>query len=373
MPDQFLTKYSSQMSKYGLRTTFMAVVINSTLLTLAGFLNFDQIWTFATAGVALALALVFAILAKPKTPQVIANLQLFVSQLRGGLRTLENLGHEFEQTYESVNKKNDKAFLAVQNLHGSMEIMRDMVKTNIATYLEITKSISAKSDEGHKVIHDMTSAMNTLANTSNQLQNISGIFSKISSEANVINDIVFKTQLLSFNAFLEAARAGQHGSGFAVVAEEVGNLADSSGKAAKEIRSLLVDSQSNVEDILGKTKTRITDAKSTNVRAQEIFSEIVQYVADHLRKITESSKSQEEGILEAIKLIDQMKQSRDKSATNDAKALSRKLLDGARGLQDRLDEMSLLLDNSLNNVKRLVPQNAKAPEVPSEQPLDKAG
>ena len=50
---------------------------------------------------------------------------------------------------------------------------------------------------------------------------------------------MFKTQLLSFNASIEAARAGQHGRGFAVVAEEVGHLAQTSGKAAEEIRNLL--------------------------------------------------------------------------------------------------------------------------------------
>ncbi|MHA0111674.1 methyl-accepting chemotaxis protein, partial [Klebsiella pneumoniae] len=75
-----------------------------------------------------------------------------------------------------------------------------------------------------------------------QLQSISNIIGEISAKTNIINDIVFKTQLLSFNASIEAARAGQHGRGFAVVAEEVGNLAQMSGNAAKEIRALLEDS-----------------------------------------------------------------------------------------------------------------------------------
>ncbi len=72
----------------------------------------------------------------------------------------------------------------------------------------------------------------------------------------MINSIVFKTQMLSFNASIEAARAGAQGKGFAVVAAEVGRLADLSGKAASEISELLQSSQDRVKNLVENVTTR---------------------------------------------------------------------------------------------------------------------
>src|SRR6056297_538175 len=71
--------------------------------------------------------------------------------------------------------------------------------------------------------------MRKLEDSISSLEDIKGIVEQIKKKTAVINDIVFETQLTSFNASIEAARAGQHGKGFAVVAEEVGKLARLSG------------------------------------------------------------------------------------------------------------------------------------------------
>lgn len=83
------------------------------------------------------------------------------------------------------------------------------------------------------------------------------LINQIADKTKVINEIVFQTKLLSFNASVEAARAGEHGRGFSVVAEEVGNLASMSGKAADEISTLLSESVSNVEKTVQSSKERI--------------------------------------------------------------------------------------------------------------------
>lgn len=99
----------------------------------------------------------------------------------------------------------------------------------------------------------------------------------ISTKTQMINDIVFQTKLLSFNASVEAARAGQHGVGFAVVAGEIGNLARTSGNAATEIANLLRKSLGEVEDTVKETRTR---AEQIVLRTKERVSIAAQYVHD---------------------------------------------------------------------------------------------
>lgn len=92
------------------------------------------------------------------------------------------------------------------------------------------------------------------------LKKIADLFVEIDSKTNVINEIVFQTKLLAFNASVEAARAGENGKGFSVVAEEIGNLASMSGEAAKEISLLLKNSKDQVSDIVETTKVNFDES-----------------------------------------------------------------------------------------------------------------
>ncbi len=89
-------------------------------------------------------------------------------------------------------------------------------------------------------------------------------FKMIKEKTNVINDIVFQTKLLSFNASVEAARAGEHGKGFSIVAEEVGALAEQSGKSSLEISTLLEESLQKVSTIIDESKANLERSVSSN-------------------------------------------------------------------------------------------------------------
>jgi methyl-accepting chemotaxis protein len=97
-----------------------------------------------------------------------------------------------------------------------------------------------------------------------KISEVVDVISEIGEKTKVINDIVFQTKLLSFNASIEAARAGVHGKGFSVVAEEVGNLATGSGQAAREISDLIEKSNDRVEAIVDETKSLISALLETS-------------------------------------------------------------------------------------------------------------
>ena len=80
---------------------------------------------------------------------------------------------------------------------------------------------------------------------------------EIGAKTEVIDDIVFQTKILSFNASVEAERAGELGRGFGVVAQEVGNLAAMSGQSAIEIASIVKSAMKESREIISENKIRV--------------------------------------------------------------------------------------------------------------------
>jgi methyl-accepting chemotaxis protein len=139
---------------------------------------------------------------------------------------------------------------------------------------------------------------------------------------NVINEIVFQTKLLSFNASVESARAGEAGKGFAVVAEEVGNLARLSGNAANEIKELIEKSHHASQLIFKKSQERVTKCNnemmssmetlknSTSVSSQSFANINEKFVnlAQRIEEITQAAGEQRKGIQEVSKSMLKLKE-----------------------------------------------------------------
>jgi len=114
-----------------------------------------------------------------------------------------------------------------------------------------------------KVLHEMTLLEQKFAH-------LSGSATNIVKFLEVIQDIASQTNLLALNAAIEAARAGEHWRGFAVVAEEVRNLAESSEKATKEVAQIVNEISSAVADTLQAVQTGLSCSRE----AEEIFRDI---------------------------------------------------------------------------------------------------
>lgn len=220
--------------------------------------------------------------------------------LKGYSKELENSVSEqaisVNETSEAINE---------------ITIMINKTNENFNESTIISKKTSQKTDDGQKIISDLVNSMEIIQESNQQLQNISGIIEQIHSKTTVINEIVSKTELLSLNASIESARAGEYGKGFTVVAEEVGNLAKISGKSAEEIQKLIVTSQDEVNNILEISKGRNEEGKKITKIAQETFlsiSEDIKILVNLMQQISDATREQETEIKQISHSIDKINQ-----------------------------------------------------------------
>ncbi len=125
---------------------------------------------------------------------------------------------------------------------------------NAARANEFAISSRQVAERGYTAVEEMVASMREIQSSSAQIAQI----------VKLIDDIAFQTNLLALNAAVEAARAGRHGKGFSVVAEEVRNLAARSAKAARETATLVED-----------TVKRVENGAAIAMRTDEAFKEIL--------------------------------------------------------------------------------------------------
>ncbi len=246
-----------------------------------------------------------------------------VAQIQSATNQVQNVAAEISSGTEDLSNRTEQAASSLEETAASTEEMAATVKQNADSARnasELAGSADQSAKTGGDVVEQAVSAMTQIQQSAHRITDI----------ISVIDEIAFQTNLLALNASVEAARAGEAGKGFAVVAQEVRQLAQRSAQAATDIKTLIQESNGQVQE----------GVELVN-RAGEALAEIVGSigkVADIVQEISNASQEQAAGVQEINQSITRMDE-----MTQQNSALVEQSSASARSLSDQAGTLTGLL------------------------------
>jgi twitching motility protein PilJ len=246
---------------------------------------------------------------------------------------------------------------AVEQLTVSMK----QVSNNAEASAEAARRALDAAEQGNRSVRDTLEGMQRIRSsvqaTAKRIKALGDRSLEISEIVNVINDITEQTNLLALNAAIEAARAGEAGRGFAVVADEVRKLAEHSRAATKDIAALIKAIQAETNDavIVMEEGTREVEigAKLADQagRALDAISSVVRQSAELVQEISLASKQQvrgTEGVANAMQIISNITRQTSQGARQTSRTVEQ-LVHMSEQLNEALSQFRVSAGGNNNN------------------------
>lgn len=214
----------------------------------------------------------------------------------------------------------------------------------------VTRDVDAASTDGQQVMANNLGSIGALAdginNTNEVVQRLAGNTESVGTVLDVIGGIAEQTNLLALNAAIEAARAGEQGRGFAVVADEVRHLAQRTQDSTQEIQSIINSVQAAAREVVEAMRSGMAQADTSVAHAQDAkqrlgdISESVNRIKDMTTQIATAAEEQSVVADDVSRNINQID------------AVSAQNVEGARQIAEASQQLSQLADTLREQASR---------------------
>ncbi len=242
-----------------------------------------------------------------------------MQQIDSAKKAVDDLGRSLADVAQVTRQASDLSMRASQEANAGGETVSEMVR-------ELSRIETVILEAGEKILD--------LGKRSDQISQI----------VNIINEIAEQTNLLALNAAIEAARAGEQGRGFAVVADEVRKLAERTTRSTREISETISQLQGLTDQSVKVMDRGSKEMKLLIVETQktaDVFSRIVASASDvsgRVNQIAERTGEQTRSIEHVGKVVDQTARDARETVSNVTEAV-----DAGEGLQKQMEELNLYL------------------------------
>lgn len=206
-----------------------------------------------------------------------------------------------QQLTSTIQQTSSGIAASASSMH-QMAAMVEGVADNTQIVSRVAETAAHHARDGQAAVDNIRGQMDNITDSTKQvghaIHNLNQTSQEVSQIVDLITEIAEQTNLLALNAAIEAARAGEQGRGFAVVADEVRNLAERSAKAAGEIKNLIGTVQ--------EESTRAVNAMDRGVKEVETGSQVVLQVGATLEEIISSVQQLDEQVREVAVASEQM-------------------------------------------------------------------
>jgi methyl-accepting chemotaxis protein len=272
-----------------------------------------------------------------------ANTENIKSRMNNQAASVNLTGMAMENITKNINELNGHVQQQTKDIALSSSMVHEMlediasISQTLNSNVESVKKLSIASEDGRTSLFEVSQDIQVISKDSEGLREINGVIANIANQTN----------LLSMNAAIEAAHAGESGKGFAVVADEIRKLAESSNQQAKTVAQVLKKIQISIQKITTSAndvmaKFEIINAAIHTVTAKE----------EELRDVMEKQNAGSRRILDSIESLHNKNQS-VKAGSGDILAKSSEVIGESKKLENITVEITTGMDEMASSTQQI--------------------